>query len=103
MCFKVPEGHHPRGTTLREALRGIGLSEGSAGVSERAPRGLSEGSVGFSEGSGGSDPVLVTLGNCWSVCHAYLEVSRIRVAGTPLGKGTKVRGSEIGPRLRGRT
>ena len=20
--FKVPEGHHPRGTTLREALRG---------------------------------------------------------------------------------
>ena len=36
---KVPEGHHPRGTTLREALRGNlplrglcgGLSEGSAG------------------------------------------------------------------------
>ena len=37
--FKVPEGHHPGGTTLREALRGNlplrglcgGLSEGSAG------------------------------------------------------------------------
>ena len=37
---KVPEGDHPRGTTLREALRGNlplrglcgGLSEGSAGV-----------------------------------------------------------------------
>ena len=36
---KVPEGHHPRGTTLREALRGnlplralcVGLSEGSPG------------------------------------------------------------------------
>ena len=50
----------------------ICLSEGSAGVSERAPRGLSEGSAGslrgsagFSEGSGGSDPMLVTLRNCW--------------------------------------
>ena len=39
MLNKVPEGHHPRGTTLREALRGNlplrglcrGLSEGSAG------------------------------------------------------------------------
>ena len=44
---KVPEGHHPRGTTLREALRGKlplrglhgGLSEGSAGVSPRVLRG----------------------------------------------------------------
>ena len=31
----------------------IGLSEGSAGVSERAPRGLSEGSAGSLRGSAG--------------------------------------------------
>ena len=48
--LKVPEGHHPRGTTLREAprgnfpLRGLcgGLSEGSA-----------EGSAGSLRGSAG--------------------------------------------------
>ena len=52
--LKVPEGHHPRGTTLREALRGnLPLREGSAGVSERAPRGLSEGSAGSLRGSAG--------------------------------------------------
>ena len=41
---KVPEGHHPRGTTLREALRGYlplkGFSGASAGVSSRVLRGL---------------------------------------------------------------
>ena len=74
---EVPEGHHSRGTTtLREALRGNlplrglcgGLSEGSAG----ALRGLFEGSAGlcggprdFSRFFGGSEPMLVTLGNCW--------------------------------------
>ena len=51
--FKVPEGHHPRGTTLREALRGNCLSEGSAGVSQRALRGLSEGSAGSLRRSAG--------------------------------------------------
>ena len=74
--FKLPEGHHPRGTTLREAprgnlpLRGLcgGLSEGSAG----SLRGFSGVSAGFCGGPrdfprfvGGSDPMLVTLGNCW--------------------------------------
>ena len=51
---KVPEGHHPRGTTLSEALRGnlplrglCGvLSEDSAGVSSRVLRG----SAGFCGG-----------------------------------------------------
>ena len=60
----------------------IYLSEGSAKVSQRALRGLSEGWTvlrGLSEGSAGlcgglraflrfcgdSDPMLVTLGNCW--------------------------------------
>ena len=76
---QVPEGHHPRGTTLREALRGNlplrgfcgGLSEGSAGVLW----GLSEGSEGLCGGPrdfprvfGGSDPMLLTLGNCWKRC-----------------------------------
>ena len=69
--FEVPEGHHPRGTTLREALRGNlplrGFSGASVGVSSRVLRGLRgalQGSAGdFSEGS---DPILVTLGNCWS-------------------------------------
>ena len=48
----------------------IGLSEGSAGVSERAPRGLSEGSAGSLRGSGGVRGIfrgfsmLLTLGNC---------------------------------------
>ena len=52
--FKVPEGHHPRGTTLREALRGNlplrglcrGLSEGSAG----SLRGFCGVSAGFCGG-----------------------------------------------------
>ena len=75
VCSKVPEGHHPRGPTLREALRGNlplkglcgGLSEGSARVSLRVLRG----SVGFRRGPrdsprvfGGSDPVHVILANC---------------------------------------
>ena len=39
--FEVPEGHHPKGTTLREALRGNlplmqGLFEGSAGSLRRS-------------------------------------------------------------------
>ena len=54
MNSKVPEGHHPRGTTLREALRGNlplrglrgGLSEGSAG----SLRGFCGVSVGFCGG-----------------------------------------------------
>ena len=54
----------------------ICLSEGSAGGSARALRGLSEGSAGsaglcggprdFPRVFGGSDPMLVTLGNCWT-------------------------------------
>ena len=74
--LKVPEGHLPRGTTLREPLRGNlplrglcgGLSEGSAG----SLRGFLRGSAGFCGGPrdfprvfGGTDPVLVTLGKCW--------------------------------------
>ena len=76
LSFKVPEGHHPRGTTLREALRGNfplrglcgGLSEGSAG-SLRGFCGVSAGFCGgprdFPRVLGGSDPMLVTLRNCW--------------------------------------
>ena len=64
LASKVPEGRHPRGTTLGEALRGNlplrglcqGLSEGSAGFCG-GPR-------DFSRFFGGSDPMLVTLGNC---------------------------------------
>ena len=61
---KVPEGHHPRGTTLREALRGNlplrGFSRASAGV-------LFEGSAGLCGALRGSPayPILVTLENCW--------------------------------------
>ena len=51
----------------------ICLSEGSAGVSPRVPRGLSEGSAGLCGGPrdfprvfGGTDPMLVTLGKCWT-------------------------------------
>ena len=74
--FKVPGGHHPRGTTLREALlgnlplRGLcgGLSEGSAG-SLQGFCGVSAGFCGgprnFPRFFGGSDPMLVTLGNGW--------------------------------------
>ena len=74
--LKVPKGHHPRGTTLCEALRGNlplrgvcgGLSEGSV----RSLRGFSAGSLRGSAGVrgifprsfGGSDPMLV-FGNCW--------------------------------------
>ena len=73
--FKVPEGHHPRGTTLRELSEEVCLSEGSAGVFQRALRGLSEGSAGSLPGSAGVRGIfrgfsgvvtlmLVTLGNC---------------------------------------
>ena len=74
----VPEGHHPRGTTLRKALRrNVCLSEGSAGFPQRALRGVSSrvlrGSTGFCGGPrdlprffGGSDSMLVTLRNCWT-------------------------------------
>ena len=70
LASSVPKGHHPRGTTLREALRGNlplrGVLRGLCG-------GLSEGSAGlygalrdFPRFVGGSDPVLVTLGvNYW--------------------------------------
>ena len=74
--FKVPEGHYPRGTTLREALQGNlplrGFSAASAGVSSRVLRGLCgtlRGSAGYSEGN---DPILVTLGNCWIVARPPL-------------------------------
>ena len=81
--FKVPEGHHPRGTTLREALRGNlplrglcgGLSEGSAG-SLRGFCGVLRGSAGFSEVFGGSDPMLVTLRNCWIIRMNWMSKFR---------------------------
>ena len=38
---KVPEGHHPRGTTLREALRGNSPLRGLCGGSLRGLRGVS--------------------------------------------------------------
>ena len=71
LCFlsKVPEGHHPRGTTLAEALRGNlplgglcrGLSEGSAG-SLRGFCGVSAGLCGgprdFPRVFKDSDPML---------------------------------------------
>ena len=76
-AFKGPEGQHPRGTTLREALRGNlplrGLCRGLSGFSQtrRVLRGL----CGFCGGPrdlprffGGSDPMLVTLRNCW-ICE----------------------------------
>ena len=50
--LKFPEGHHPRGTTLREALRGNLPLRGLCGVSPRALRGLCgvlRGFAGFSE------------------------------------------------------
>ena len=66
----VLDGHHPRGTTLREALQGnlplrrafrlrglcVGLFGGSAGVC-----GVLRWSKGFSEGS---DPMILNLRNC---------------------------------------
>ena len=49
--LKVPEGHHTRGTTLREALRGNlplrGFAGASAGVPERVQRGLCGGPRDF--------------------------------------------------------
>ena len=57
---KVPEGHHPRAQPSARLSEEICLSEGFAGVSQRALRGLcgvspralrgSAGSAGFSEG-----------------------------------------------------
>ena len=61
MVSKVPEGHHARGTTLHEALRGNLPLRGLCG-------GPSEGSAGVSPRVGGSDPMLVTLRNCWNGC-----------------------------------
>ena len=73
-------GHHPRGTTLQEALqRNLplkGFSGASARVSSRVLRGLRgalPGSAGFFEGS---EPVLVTLGNCWRKEILFQGVAR---------------------------
>ena len=55
---KVPEGHHPRGTTLSEAHRGnLPLRGVLGGISPRVLRG----SAGISEVVEGSDPVHVTF------------------------------------------
>ena len=51
---QLPKGNHPRGTTPREAPEKICLPERSAGVSQRALRGLSEGY-----------PILPFLVFCW--------------------------------------
>ena len=76
---KVPEGHHPRGTTLREALLG---NLPSVGVSQRALRGSLRGFLrGLSCGGpqdfprffGGRDPMLVTIGDCWISYTAFLN------------------------------
>ena len=50
---KVPEGHHPRGTTLREALRGNLPLRGLCGVSPRVLRGSLQGLCGALRGSAG--------------------------------------------------
>ena len=88
---KFQEGHHPRGTALREALRGNlplrglcgGLSEGSAG-SLRGFCGVSAGLCGgprdFPRVFGGSDPMLVTLANCWRIancCVSKLQIPNV--------------------------
>ena len=85
--FKVPEGHHPRGTTLREALRGNlplrglcgALSEGSVGCL-RGFCGVSAGCCGgprdFPRFFGGSDPMLVTLRICCSQLSQFIPGPR---------------------------
>ena len=83
---KVPEGHHPRGTTLREALRGSlplrglcrGLSEGSAG----SLRGF----CGALQGSAGVRGIFRGFSGAVTLC--------LRASGT-VGVGTKEPG-EIG-------
>ena len=79
-----------RRVTIRGAQPSARLSEevclweGSAGVSPRALRGLSEGSAGSLRGGprdfprvfGGSDPMLVTLGNCWNLCFFRAQGQR---------------------------
>ena len=60
---KVPEGHNPRGTRLSLSE---GFLEASTSVSNEGSAGLCGalgGSTGFSEGN---DPMLVTLGSCWT-------------------------------------
>ena len=70
----------------------ICLSEGSAGISERALRGLSEGSAGSLRGSAGvfegSDPMLVTLGNCWR--STKLSVHRIAFPDPPQSEECRI-------------
>ena len=72
---KVRESHHPRGTTLREALWGICLSEG---VSLRGSAGLCEVLQGSTEVSECSDPMFrVTaelLEEIWG--HSFMERNR---------------------------
>ena len=54
LYLKVPEGHHPRGTTLREALRGNLPLRGLREVSPRVVRGSLRGFCGALRGSAGS-------------------------------------------------
>ena len=58
---KVPEGHQPRGTTLRKALRG-NVPEGFIEASRRSRRGFCRGLRGSAGGGGPRDfPSLVAL------------------------------------------
>ena len=80
--FQVPEGHHPRSTTLREASRGNRLSEGfsgaSAGVSSRVLRGL----CGFCGGLGGPRDFLRVVTLSLSPCDPG-ELLEFRIASDP--------------------
>ena len=71
------EGHNaPRGSPRKFASQGAlrGPLRGLCGVSPRVLRGLCgalRGSAEFSEGFRGSDPMLVTLGNCWNFSYLF--------------------------------
>ena len=67
---KAPEGHHPRGTTLREALRGNLSLRGLCRRFCGGPR-------DFPKFFGGSGPMLVTLGHC---CQQVLNPTPLNPA-----------------------
>ena len=58
VTFKVPEGQHPRGTTLREALRGNLPVRGFSGASVRVSSRVLQGLCGALRGSSGVRGIL---------------------------------------------
>ena len=77
MLLTVPEGHHPRGTTLREALRGDNLP--LRGILRGVCAGLFEGSAGLCEIFRREWTCACDPRDCWSVTLPALQKNFVNI------------------------